>query len=227
LRPALFLYSVAEFELAGTLLNEVIAQKLPQPAVTELADLSRYHGQYNLLQRIVANHFLGDLRSAPARVALPWMDAYPQAYWDVVLANARQGGIDPFYALSIMREESHFRPAVESASGALGLMQLMPPTAQQMAKAQRLPYDVEALTTPEGNIPLGVAYLARMIRRFDGDLIYATAAYNAGPGNVKRWLRTMGDLRRDVFVESLPFEETQRYVKRVYGTYLIYQELYR
>jgi soluble lytic murein transglycosylase len=126
-----------------------------------------------------------------------------------------------------MREESHFRPAVESASGALGLMQLMPPTAQQMAKAQRLPYDVEALTTPEGNIPLGVAYLARMIRRFDGDLIYATAAYNAGPGNVKRWLRTMGDLRRDVFVESLPFEETQRYVKRVYGTYLIYQELYR
>ena len=227
LRPALFLYSVAEFELAGDLLNEVIAQRMPRAAVTELADLSRYHGQYHLLQRIVANHFLGELRDAPARVALPWMDAYPQAYWDVVLAHARQGGIDPFYALSIMREESHFRPAVESASGALGLMQLMPPTAQQMAKAQRLPYDVTALTTPEGNIPLGVAYLARMISRFDGDLIHATAAYNAGPGNVKRWLRTMGDLPRDVFVESLPFEETRRYVKRVYGTYLIYQELYR
>jgi len=226
LRPVLFLYSVMETEQAKGALDGLFGQKLPREALQELADLSYYHQQYYVLQRIVANYFLDDLRTSPARLAMPWEHAYPPAYWGIVEQVAAREDIHPLLALAIMREESKFDPEVESAAGAKGLMQLMPPTARQMAQRQSAPFDERQLLRPEGNIPLGVAYLGRVLKRFNGDLIYAAAAYNAGPGSVTRWIKAFGHLPHDEWVESIPYAETQRYVKKVLGTFLIYVSLY-
>ena len=95
-----------------------------------------------------------------------------------------------------------------------------------MAQRHRIDYDEEALLTPEGNIPLGVLYLRRMLRRFDGNVIYASVAYNAGPTRAKHWVAQRGDLPVDEFVESIPFDETRAYDKRVYTAYLVYRALY-
>ncbi|MBI3992015.1 MAG: lytic transglycosylase domain-containing protein [Candidatus Lambdaproteobacteria bacterium] len=226
LRPVLFLYSVMETEQAKGALEGVFGRKLPREALVELADLSYYHQQYHVLQRIVANYFLDDLRTEPVRRAMPWEHAYPPAYWGIVEQESAREDIHPLLALAIMREESKFDPEVESAAGAKGLMQLMPPTARQISHSQGAPFNEQQLLLPEGNIPLGVAYLGRVLRRFNGDLIYAAAAYNAGPTSVNRWIKAFGNLPHDEWVESIPYTETQRYVKKVMGTFLIYLSLY-
>jgi soluble lytic murein transglycosylase len=96
-----------------------------------------------------------------------------------------------------------------------------------VAKRNGLAYDEGLLHTAEFNIPLGVIYLKRVLERFDGNPLYAAAAYNAGPGNAKRWVSRYGKLPLDEFVERIPFGETQRYVKRVFLSYVVYTKLYR
>jgi soluble lytic murein transglycosylase len=106
-------------------------------------------------------------------------------------------------------------------------MQLMPSTARMVAKHNGLDYDEELLHTPEFNIPIGTMYLKRVLERFDGNPVFAAAAYNAGPTNARRWVNRYGELPLDEFVERIPFGETQRYVKRVFLSYLVYTQLYR
>jgi len=145
----------------------------------------------------------------------------------VVRRLAVEQQIDPYFVFAIMREESRFFTSAYSHAGAKGLMQVMPDTARMMAKRNGLAYDEERLHTPALNIPLGVLYLKRVLERFDGNPFYAAAAYNAGPGNARRWVKRYGDLPLDGFVERIPFGETQRYVKRVILSYLVYRKLYR
>ncbi len=132
------------------------------------------------------------------------------------------------YALAIARQESEMNPAAESPVGARGLMQLMPATAAQVASSVDLPYSADLLTTDYlYNARLGTAYLRRMLDRYDGSWILATAAYNAGPGRADAWIEEFGDPRNPsvdpvVWIESIPFTETRNYVQRVLESIQVY-----
>jgi soluble lytic murein transglycosylase len=224
---ALFLYAVGEPELAYELLQDAVAKPLPPAALEEAGALFHHLERHYLAMRLMANHHMERLRSSRVDGSPLWRRAFPRPHWDVVQQQANAQQVDPYFVFAIMREESRFYPFADSSAGAKGLMQLMPATARGMAKRHGLAYEEELLHTPELNIPLGTLYLKRVLERFDGNVVYAAAAYNAGPTNVQRWVKRHGNLPLDEFVERIPFGETQRYVKRVFLSYMVYTQLYR
>jgi soluble lytic murein transglycosylase len=118
--------------------------------------------------------------------------------------------------VSLVRQESAFNARATSGVGAMGLMQLMMPTARELMREERRgTLTPEALMDPELNARLGMKYLGRMLRAFGGRVEYALAAYNAGPGAVTRWRQLNGDLPSDIFVEEIPYAETRAYVRRI------------
>ncbi len=132
--------------------------------------------------------------------------------------------------LAITRQESLFDTAARSRAGARGLMQLMPATAKLVARKLEVKYQRRELTAdPAYNVSLGSAYLYEMIETYDGSYLLAIAAYNAGPGNVQRWLRANGDPRRDPsvdivdWIEMIPIAETRNYVQRVLEGLQVYR----
>lgn len=133
--------------------------------------------------------------------------------------------------LSVIRQESGFDRTAISRAGARGMMQLMPATAQQIAKGLSETYSRSRLLTDPGyNIRLGGGYLAQMLERFDGSAPLALAAYNAGPHRVVRWVREFGDPRAgDIemldWIETIPFSETRNYVQRVLEAVPVYRHL--
>lgn len=133
------------------------------------------------------------------------------------------------FVLGIARQESNFDPNAISSAGALGLMQLMPPTAKQVAKKQGVKYVQSRLTSdPAYNLTLGSAFLHSLVDNFDGSYVMAAAAYNAGPGRVRQWVRQFGDPRDGQtdpvdWVEMIPFSETRGYVQRVMENVMIYR----
>ncbi len=142
-------------------------------------------------------------------------------------------GVDRALTLAIIRQESMFDRTARSSANALGLMQLLPSTAAHTARQFGMSYggqrDLFNVTT---NTRLGQAYLSKLLNRYDGYLPLAIAAYNAGPGNVDKWLNTMGDPRKDArnwvdWVERIPFYETRNYVQRVWESYKLYNNLNR
>ncbi|MFC6673570.1 transglycosylase SLT domain-containing protein [Marinobacterium aestuariivivens] len=148
---------------------------------------------------------------------------FPQPYRALFDQYADSRGINRTWALSIARQESAFQANVQSRAGARGLMQLMPRTASQTAKRYQVPYrSVSDLYSPTTNIALGTAYLAQMLERFDGNRVFATAAYNAGPHRISRWLEERGRLPLDIWVETIPFDETRNYVQNVLAFGVIY-----
>lgn len=129
-------------------------------------------------------------------------------------ADMRQLDLGWTYALT--RAESAFMADARSPAGALGLMQVMPDTGRQTAKAIGFrTFDVRYLLEADKNITIGSAYLKQMYDRFNGNLVLATAAYNAGPGNVSRWLPKSECVEPDIWIEKIPFEETRKYVSRI------------
>ncbi|CAH0992327.1 Soluble lytic murein transglycosylase [Sinobacterium norvegicum] len=152
----------------------------------------------------------------------------PLAYRQPILKNAKQQKINPSWAFSIARQESLFNTAAQSSAGAVGLMQLMPATAKQVARKNKIPYkNAKDLTNPDTNIALGTHYLAQLKDRFDDNIVYATAAYNAGPYRVSKWLKQRPNLPNDVWTETVPYRETRNYVKNVVAFSLIYDHLIR
>jgi soluble lytic murein transglycosylase len=110
-----------------------------------------------------------------------------------------------------------------SPRGALGLMQLMPATAKETAKRFGIPLSSpQQVLNPDTNIQLGAAYLSQIHGQFNGNRVLATAAYNAGPGRVRQWLKGANHLPFDVWVETIPFDETRQYVQNVLSYSVIY-----
>ncbi|MCK5690094.1 lytic transglycosylase domain-containing protein, partial [Myxococcota bacterium] len=142
---------------------------------------------------------------------------YPASYAKIITRAARKSRVAPALAIALTRQESGFRPDAVSASGALGLMQLMPQTATLLLREnkRRTKVSKEIILNPETNAKLGTTYLGRMLRAFRGNVEYALAAYNAGPGSVTKWRQARGEMPSDIFVEEIPFSETRTYVKRV------------
>lgn len=153
---------------------------------------------------------------------------FPRPYWDDVRALASETGVDPYLMLAIARQESTFRPKIGSSAGAQGVMQLMPPTAKFVARTEANVSTKHAsnLSDPASSLRLGSYYLRQMIKRSDGNLVYALASYNAGPGNLDKWRRRNRTSDTAKFVDAIPFNETRHYVKKVLGNYAAYHSLY-
>jgi soluble lytic murein transglycosylase-like protein len=159
-----------------------------------------------------------------------WQMTYPRAYGGDVVADAQIEHLDPLLVHALIREESRYNPLALSRTKAMGLMQLMPGTAAGVAKIVGLPLSSNAdVFKPDVNIRLGTHYLADVLRRADGNAMLAVASYNGGPNAVRQWLsdhKAAGYNDFDVFVENIPFRETRDYVRKVFGSYWTYEEVY-
>jgi soluble lytic murein transglycosylase len=141
---------------------------------------------------------------------------YPLAYEPEFLEYSEAANIRGSWAWGVARSESLFMADVRSHAGAIGVMQLMPATARRTAADLKLPYSgLKTLTDPKTNIRLGTAYLAEMLKRFGGNVVLATAAYNAGPHKVEEWLPESERLDARIWIENIPYNETRRFVRRV------------
>ncbi|MFO1371849.1 MAG: transglycosylase SLT domain-containing protein [Candidatus Competibacteraceae bacterium] len=148
---------------------------------------------------------------------------FPLAYQDGVVANARADTLDPAWVYAVIRQESSFRPDARSPVGALGLMQIMPATGQQIAQElQDKSAGNPELLQADLNIRYGVHYLRRILGQLQDNPLLATAAYNAGPNQVAKWLPERDPVPADVWVETIPYRETRLYVQRVMEYTAIY-----
>jgi soluble lytic murein transglycosylase len=187
-------------------------------------------GDYFGAQRLVVDRYVLDLSQGlrPGEEALWWL-AWPPAFRGAVDASlGLEPAIEPALVWSIMREESGFRPEVMSSAGAIGLLQLMPETADRVAKRNGIKgVDEAALSIPETNILLGSRYLEELMRRFRGRESAVIGSYNAGPRAVERWLKGgAGEWDDDVWVEDIPYGQTRAYVKRVLRSLFAYRAFY-
>jgi soluble lytic murein transglycosylase len=162
-----------------------------------------------------------------AREAMQKNIFLPEYGYPTILSRMKSVKLEWALTHAIIRQESAFDTDALSPAGARGLMQLMPATAREVAQKNGLSHSLDMLTSnPNHNIRLGTLYMQQMINRFDGSYALAAAAYNAGPGNVNKWLKAYGDPRKgDIemldWIEAIPISETRNYVQRVLeGTYL-------
>ncbi len=162
------------------------------------------------------------LSRAGNRRAYAWR--FPMLARGEVDAATRRWEVDPALVYGLMRAESAMQTDALSPAGARGLLQLMPGTAREVARRKNLSYNGQGeLMNPAVNIPLGVAHLAELEARFDGNWVHVAAAYNAGISAVERWLDSRPFSDPDVWLETLPFYETRDYVPRVLAFATIYE----
>lgn len=154
---------------------------------------------------------------------------YPIAHLDEVLRWSQEYSVDPNLVFGVMREESWFDAEAVSPAGAIGLLQIMPPTGHDLARQVGLKkFRREDLFDPAINVRLGVFYLSRLVLRHDGEAVLALAAYNAGERNARRWkIEEGGKVDVDRTVAGITYKETSEYVQRVSTTREIYRTLYR
>ncbi len=151
--------------------------------------------------------------------------AWPRPFKDIVERAARESAVDPMLIWAVMRQESAFVTGVESRANAIGLMQLILPTARSMAKVLRLEATPETLRRPEVNVRLGAAYLSRLIRDLHETLL-AIPGYNAGGGAIARKLTELPGAPLDEVVESIGATETRDYARKVFENWSAYRWLY-
>ena len=148
---------------------------------------------------------------------------FPMAHQGSLVRAAKARDLHPSWVFAVTRQESAFMADARSHVGATGLMQLMPATAKETAKRFKIPLSSpQQLLNPNVNVELGAAYLSQIYGQFNGNRVLASAAYNAGPGRVRQWLRDAQHLSFDVWVENIPFDETRQYVQNVLAYSVIY-----
>ena len=147
---------------------------------------------------------------------------FPLPHRALITAQARAHGLDPAVVFGLIRQESRFMMELRSSVGATGLMQLMPATAVWTAKQVGLDFRPEMINDREVNLRLGAFYLKRVLDDFGGSLSLATAAYNAGPGRPRRWREGGPVMEPAAWAESIPFNETRDYVKKVLSNSVYY-----
>ena len=155
-----------------------------------------------------------------------WLVAYPRAFRELVEAAAHEQGLPPALVFAIVREESGFRPGIESWANAVGLAQLMPATARRFAQPLGLAVTPETLREPATNLRIGAAFLALLSGQFAASPLLVPAGYNAGETAVKRWVAAAPGAELDEIVESIPYDETRGYTKRVAASWATYHALY-
>lgn len=149
---------------------------------------------------------------------------FPLAYRESVVTYAKNYQIPKALVYAIIRQESGFRDDVISPAGAHGLMQVMPTTAKVVSKFEHIAYsDNKQLFLSQKNINIGVAYLQQLAKRFGQHPILMSAAYNAGPKQVVYWMKNHPPKEMDIWIETLPWQETRNYLKNIIAFYVIYQ----
>jgi soluble lytic murein transglycosylase len=153
-----------------------------------------------------------------------WQALYPFPFESTILKWSKQRQLNPLLVTSLIRQESRFEPEIKSSAGAIGLMQVIPPTAKTAAKNIGLSSYV--MTNPEDNINIGTYYLDFTHQKYHNNSMLAVASYNAGPNAVAKWLKRYGLQDADEFVENIPYSETQGYVESVFENYWNYLLIY-
>lgn len=148
---------------------------------------------------------------------------FPRGFKKYVEESASLYGLPTELIFAVILAESEFNPDAISPAGAIGLMQIIPPTGRELAKSFSIDFSPDLLFEPYINISMGTFYLKKLNQMF-GNVILALSAYNGGPHNVRKWLRRC--LKPEVFVETIPFRETRLYVKRVLKYWLNYARIY-
>jgi soluble lytic murein transglycosylase len=230
----------------ASLIQSLLEAQLWDDAIGEIRRAQRDEGVTPLLEATLAYAYnrRGDLRLAISAMKRAYPEyladgsedlprelltvVFPLAYWDLIQSHADAHDLDPFLIAALMAQESTFDPKIRSAANAWGLMQILPSTGARVARQLKIqPFNTASLTRPEINVRLGTQYFADLVRRYGGDVAPALAAYNAGENRVDRWRTERPGLDRDEFVDSIPFPETQGYVKKILGTAEDYRALYR
>ncbi|MFM5955472.1 MAG: lytic transglycosylase domain-containing protein [Novosphingobium sp.] len=207
----------SDWPTAVRFFKEIAEQAESEAQHVLVADLARELGRRDL-GVILGQAAHADGHGVFRRTSFPLIPVPPGASWTMDHA--------------ISRQESQFAMNAVSHAGARGLMQLMPGTAREQAGKLGLTYDPQALMSDAGyNLRLGDAYFSRMMDYFGGSYPLAVAAYNAGPGNVNRWLRDNGDPRTGSvdwidWIEKIPLSETRNYVQRVLENAVVYEAMY-
>ena len=221
------LMAVAAYEAAELEFDALLQDYQEDPLSTyQLTILLRDLGLYKLSITAAANliTYAGiDTLSAPGYIARL---RYPTYYQDLVLPAAEDNNLDPLLIFSLIRQESLFEGFATSYAAAQGLMQIIPDTGEWIAQQLAWPdYQNSDVYRPYINVLFGTFYLRYVLDQVDNLPHVALAGYNGGPGNAAQWLSISGpDL--DLFVQTIGFDETRTYVRRIYEQYGIYRELY-
>ncbi len=177
----------------------------------------------SLPERAVEEALIGPLNGLSQSI---WDRHRPQSYASLLDDAAARAGVEADLLRGLVHRESRFNPRARSGAGALGLAQVMPATArEELRRLGGALRDPSQLLEPKLNARVGASYLARLLRQFDGRAELALAAYNGGPGRVSRWWSERTTDEVDVFVESIPIEETRQYVKNVMQSAAAYRAL--
>ncbi|MGB5709934.1 MAG: transglycosylase SLT domain-containing protein [Waterburya sp.] len=153
-----------------------------------------------------------------------WQALYPFPYEQTILKWSKQRQLNPLLVTSLIRQESRFEPEIKSSAGALGLMQVMPPTAESAAR--NIGLSSYSLSKPEDNVNIGTYYLDFTHKKYGNNSMLAVASYNAGPNAVAKWVSRYGLQDADEFVEKIPYRETKGYVESVFENYWNYMLVY-
>lgn len=215
---------------------------IPEYAVLEASCIDRQvvrkaiglaEGGTSGLIRYLSGDLRGTIRETtsvsndPATVELIDRIQFPLAPEIVGDCDRKRSGMDPLLLHSIIRQESQFQHNALSPAGAVGLMQLLPRTAAEVARKEKLKKPRRKdLLKPQLNVTLGAAYLSRLVREYGGDYLRAVAAYNAGEAAVAKW---WGESKKDpaLFLENVSYRETRFYLRRVFLNVLQYYSIYR
>ena len=160
------------------------------------------------------------LRRAPEY----WHALFPFPFSEPIATWSQQRQLNPLLVTALIRQESRFEPKIRSVAGATGLMQVMPGTGSWIAK--KIDLEQYNLENPNDNIKLGTWFLDYTHQEYNNNSLLAVASYNAGPGNVSKWVTKYGFTDPDAFIELIPFPETKGYVESVFGNYWNYLRLY-
>lgn len=199
---------------ASRLLNDFVLE-LPKEEKSALAFWLSYDLHWHGKALAISNH--EDLYN---QLSL----RFPLVHEKFVKEFAGHYNLSPAFVYAIMRQESTFIEDIVSPAGAHGLMQLMPRTAQTIAKLEKIAYGNKVqLFSAQKNIHIGTAYLHQLATRFHAHPVLISAAYNAGPKQVVHWLKDLPTQEIDLWIETLPWRETRNYIKNVVASSVVYQ----
>ena len=204
------------------------AKRLPELEQSQLIQLMAEAKLSGELRQVISGLSRASGLGVLNRNTLPlWKSAYSSSYRELIEQSGEKVGVDALLLRALVRQESQFHPEARSPVGAMGLAQVMLPTAREVASRYGLgEVTEEVLFSPQKNLHIGALYLRGLLRQFDSEPILAVAAYNAGPGAVRRWIkggRFAGEW--DAWAEDIPIAETREYVKHVLGGYAAYRLL--
>jgi soluble lytic murein transglycosylase len=193
-----------------------------------VAEIFNEQGSYirsiETLKRAVPGYFAAEIPQIPRPV---WEGLFPRPFWEELKRDATANRLDPHLVASLIRQESEFNPAAISRANAMGLMQLLPTVGKGMAKEMKIKhFSSDQLLVADTNLRLGTRYFKHIVDRYDGQVEYALAAYNAGEDRVNDWRKNGNFADVEEFVESIPFTETREYVQAIMRNAVIYKLLY-